>query len=103
MLSHGHYDHTGGLAEVLRPRGQPAAYVHPAAVKPKYSRSGAALPRNIGMPEGSSWQLQAAGARLGWTTAYAEIILGIWRTGEIPRAYPFRDRDLGGPFFVDAA
>jgi len=101
VLSHGHYDHTGGLAEVLRLPGQPAVYVHPAALKPKYSRSGAAPPRNIGMPEGSLRQLQAAGSRLVWTTAPAEIIPGVWCTGEIPRTYPFEDP--GGPFFVDAA
>ena len=101
VLSHGHYDHTGGLAEVLRLPGQPAIYVHPAALKPKYSRSGAGPHRNIGMPEGSLRQLQAADVRLVWTTTPTEIIPGVWCTGEIPRVYPFEDP--GGPFFADAA
>jgi len=101
VLSHGHYDHTGGLAEVLRLPGQPAVYVHPAALKPKYSRSGAGPHRNIGMPEGSLRQLEAADARLVWTTTPTEIIPGVWCTGEIPRVYPFEDP--GGPFFADAA
>jgi len=101
VLSHGHYDHTGGLAEVLRLPGEPAIYVHPAALKPKYSRAGAEPHRNIGMPEGSFRQLQGAGARLTWTTAPTEIIPGVWCTGEIPRVNGFEDP--GGPFFTDAA
>ena len=38
VLSHGHYDHTGGLAAVLDVARQATVYLHPAAVEPKFSR-----------------------------------------------------------------
>jgi metal-dependent hydrolase (beta-lactamase superfamily II) len=41
VLSQGHYDHTGSLAQVLGLIGQVAIFHHPAALKPKYSCPGA--------------------------------------------------------------
>ncbi len=49
VLSHGHYDHTGNLAKVLECAGQARLYLHPDAVKQRYSIHDA--PRAIGMPE----------------------------------------------------
>ena len=38
VLSHGHYDHTGGLAEALKTNRHVTVYAHPAAFAPKYAR-----------------------------------------------------------------
>lgn len=38
VLSHGHYDHTGGLAAVLDIAPRAIVYVHPAALWPKFVR-----------------------------------------------------------------
>ena len=35
VLSHGHYDHTGGLAQVLGLARRAEMYCHPAAVSPR--------------------------------------------------------------------
>ena len=37
ILSHGHYDHTGGLAAVLGVAAKARVYLHPAAIEPKFS------------------------------------------------------------------
>jgi 7,8-dihydropterin-6-yl-methyl-4-(beta-D-ribofuranosyl)aminobenzene 5'-phosphate synthase len=37
VLSHGHYDHTGGLKAVLELAPNARVYVHPAALEPKFS------------------------------------------------------------------
>ena len=39
VLSHGHYDHTGGLAILLRECSPSAIFLHPAALQPKYAKS----------------------------------------------------------------
>jgi 7,8-dihydropterin-6-yl-methyl-4-(beta-D-ribofuranosyl)aminobenzene 5'-phosphate synthase len=41
VLSHGHWDHTGGMREVLREIGHPVPVIaHPAALQPKYGSRG---------------------------------------------------------------
>lgn len=39
VLSHGHYDHTGGLADALRGNRPNPIYAHPDATKPKFARN----------------------------------------------------------------
>jgi 7,8-dihydropterin-6-yl-methyl-4-(beta-D-ribofuranosyl)aminobenzene 5'-phosphate synthase len=36
VLSHGHYDHTGGVSLGLRRAGKAVLYCHPGAVHPRY-------------------------------------------------------------------
>ena len=50
VLSHGHYDHTGGLADVLQAAPQAKVYAHPAALEPKYGRSDDGTTHDIGLP-----------------------------------------------------
>ena len=37
VISHGHYDHTGGLSSVLKIASKAKIYLHPAATEPKFS------------------------------------------------------------------
>lgn len=101
VISHGHYDHTGGLGEVLRLPGRPAVYLHPSALEDKFARRPAGSSRNIGMPEASRRALAELGDRIVRTRAPAEVAPGIVLTGEVPRNHPLED--VGGPFFRDAA
>ena len=50
VLSHGHYDHTGGLADVLRGDRPTVIYSHPNALKPKFARNKDGTSREIGIP-----------------------------------------------------
>jgi 7,8-dihydropterin-6-yl-methyl-4-(beta-D-ribofuranosyl)aminobenzene 5'-phosphate synthase len=59
-LSHGHYDHTGGLMDALAMTGAVDLYLHPAALEPKYDRDG----RAIGTPFPDADTLRAHTRRL---------------------------------------
>lgn len=98
VLSHGHYDHTGGLGDVLRlARGAPV-YAHPAAGKPKYARNPDGTGRDIGMPDRDEARDQAA---FVWVEGPIEVFEGLMLTGPVPRATDFED--TGGAFFKDSA
>ncbi|MDD3119700.1 MAG: MBL fold metallo-hydrolase [Victivallales bacterium] len=61
VLSHGHYDHTGGLDTALTVAPKSRLYFHPAGEQPKFSRAadGASL-REIGLSELSRRALATA-------------------------------------------
>jgi len=96
ILSHGHYDHTGGLCAVLKVVPDAVIYAHPAAVEPKYScKEGKVRP--IGM---SALTRQAINNhKIVWTEKPFNLCEGITLTGQIPRKSSFED--VGGAFFID--
>ncbi len=94
VLSHGHYDHTGGLADLLATHGPLDVFAHPAAFGPKFNRAGQA----IGSPLDETG-LASLGARLHLADGPTEIVPGLWSSGEIPRTTAFED--TGGPFYRD--
>jgi 7,8-dihydropterin-6-yl-methyl-4-(beta-D-ribofuranosyl)aminobenzene 5'-phosphate synthase len=127
VLSHGHYDHTGGIAAVCEQAAGARLFMHPAATEPKYTMNADGSSRWIGMKEGSLAAIGRAGneeardstagsGTIGqrriapsigihqrdviWTKAPCEVMNGIWVTGEIPRRTPFED--TGGQFYGDA-
>lgn len=100
ILSHGHYDHSGGLAHVVRSQ-RPVVYAHPAAFEPKFARRQDGTARDIGMPPMSQRALTANGVTVIATTAPTVVLQRLTVTGPIPRLTDFEDP--GGPFFLDAA
>ena len=54
VLSHGHYDHGGGLSAFFSRKGKFKLYAHPEAFKDKYHKEGIGK-RDIGIP----WSLEA--------------------------------------------
>jgi len=98
VLSHGHYDHTGGL-DAAATAEQADIYIHPAALEPKFTRQPMGQARYIGMPDSSRRILDQAQRRVIHTDKPTEILRGIHVTGPIPRATDFED--TGGEFFLD--
>lgn len=87
VLSHGHYDHTGGLAQVLERVVRPLpVYAHPGALEPKY-RAKASGVYPIGMPVSCLRAARGRAARLSLSTDAVVIAPGIRMTGEIPRIH----------------
>ena len=99
ILSHGHYDHTGGLPDVLPKMKSPVIYLHPAALQPRFSiRGGIAKPN--GMPAAASAALEdlpVPGCH--WVRQPVRLTAHIGLTGPIPRETAYED--TGGPFFLD--
>jgi 7,8-dihydropterin-6-yl-methyl-4-(beta-D-ribofuranosyl)aminobenzene 5'-phosphate synthase len=95
-LSHGHYDHTGGLSSVLNIAPTAKIYMHPAAIGQKFSKKPAGA-KMIGMSESTKTAIQ--GRHIVWTVAPARIFSGMSITGQVPRRSDFED--VGGAFFVD--
>ncbi len=99
VLSHGHFDHTGGLKTVLADATPPAVFLHPAALEPKYARRSDGSVRNIGMPHFDEARLRQK-TRLVFTEGPTEVCPGVYVTGPVPRGNEFEDKS--GPYFVDA-
>ena len=99
VLSHGHYDHTGGLPHVSAVAGDVAVYCHPAAVQPRYAiRNGRAA--SIQMPRAAMAALDRIDStRLHWISRPLQLTDQIGLTGPVPRETDYED--VGGPFFLD--
>ncbi|MBP7051020.1 MAG: MBL fold metallo-hydrolase [Phycisphaerae bacterium] len=100
VLSHGHYDHVGGLKKVLEIAPGVPVYLHPLALEAKYARR-ETNGQQIGMESEVSHILERRiDEGLGsFTDGPIEIIPGVWATGQIPRKSPFEN--TGGPFYRD--
>lgn len=91
MISHGHYDHTGGLPPVLKLKGPVPVYGHPSMFFERYwSKDGEK--RYIGIPYRRPF-LESLGARFQLNTGMVEVGPGVYLTGEIPRTTPFEKSD----------
>lgn len=99
VLSHGHYDHTGGLKALLPESGNPKVYAHSAAFLPKFACNLYGQSNSIGMPSSSLKSIQTHAGEVVFTERPTQITEGLFVTGEIPRVTDFED--TGGPFFQD--
>lgn len=101
VLSHGHYDHVGGLDRVLDLATQANVYLHPLAIKPKFSASNGTT-REVGVTSVLRDRL-ASRIRSGqgaYTETATLVFPGVTVTGSIPRANDFEG--TGGRFFLDS-
>jgi 7,8-dihydropterin-6-yl-methyl-4-(beta-D-ribofuranosyl)aminobenzene 5'-phosphate synthase len=99
VLSHGHYDHAGGIAYVIEQARDIDVYCHPAVVQPRYViRDGKASP--IGMPRGAGGALeQLPSVRLHWVLEPLMLTETVGVTGPVPRLTNYED--TGGPFYLN--
>lgn len=109
VLSHNHYDHTGGVEFLIDLYGSvPSIFAHPKTFRQSYARpkaggeerSGAAAARTFGFPYPLGLEgLQKRGIELTTNREPLEIHKNIWLSGEVPRNCPYED--VGKKFFLD--
>jgi 7,8-dihydropterin-6-yl-methyl-4-(beta-D-ribofuranosyl)aminobenzene 5'-phosphate synthase len=99
VLSHGHFDHVGGLEAALAVARQAALYLHPRAVEHKFTGTSPATTRRISVPFVETEEFLHDERRVYASRKPVEVVPGIWATGEIPRLNDYED--TGGPFFLN--
>lgn len=101
VLSHGHYDHTGGIPQVLQHANGLNLYCHSGVVQPRYALSNGTS-RAIHMPHAAMASIdKLPSRRLHWISKPCMLSENIGLTGVIPRKTDFED--TGGAFFLDPA
>jgi 7,8-dihydropterin-6-yl-methyl-4-(beta-D-ribofuranosyl)aminobenzene 5'-phosphate synthase len=91
VLSHGHYDHTGGLWSLLQTCGPKRVLAHPAVFAKRYAIR-ESVQHSIGIPYDEEF-LRGLGATFSYSDAFRELSPGIFLTGEVPRVTDFERGD----------
>lgn len=88
VLSHGHYDHCGGLADFPFQAGGAMVYLNPRAFSRKFTRDRNGAFREIGMPWKPGDSRESEG-RVAATGGKMEILPGVWTLEENGRFSSF--------------
>lgn len=101
-LSHGHYDHTGGVLGMVSRIPNCTVYAHPGIFTGRFTpdRENPGSSAAIGIPY-EKQVIETHCREVKLSREPREIIPGVFLTGEIPRVTGFED--TGGAFFLDAA
>jgi len=89
FLSHGHYDHTGGILEILKLTGEKEIIAHPDIFDKKFYLKGK-IKRYIGIPF-SKEIIEVNGGKFILVDQPYEFSKSILTTGEIPRTVAFEN------------
>jgi 7,8-dihydropterin-6-yl-methyl-4-(beta-D-ribofuranosyl)aminobenzene 5'-phosphate synthase len=99
VLSHGHYDHTGGLRHVVDQAPGIHVHCHPGVVQPRYSIH-LGISRPIKMPNASGVALNHLPEKQRhWVLQPAMLNGRVGLSGPIPRITAYEN--TGGPFYLD--
>ncbi|WP_457755911.1 MBL fold metallo-hydrolase [Thermodesulfatator indicus] len=90
-LSHGHYDHTGGLVELLKVKSPLDIYAHPDIFLERYWIK-EDIKKYIGIPF-PRFYLENLGAKFVLHREFQEIAPNVFSSGEVKRETPFEKID----------
>lgn len=91
-LSHGHLDHTGGLALALEQAPQVLIHLHPDAALPKYLVGEAGRTVPVGMPGPALTAIREKTSRCLFLTGVTRLTEHVFLTGQVPRKTAFENR-----------
>jgi 7,8-dihydropterin-6-yl-methyl-4-(beta-D-ribofuranosyl)aminobenzene 5'-phosphate synthase len=100
VLSHGHYDHTGGLVDALELARQAKLYAHPEAFERRFVRDDDGSSREVGIRDADADAVRGRGAEVVETLKPTEICEGLFVTGPVPRMTDYETTN--GSFFLDS-
>ncbi|MDD2851360.1 MAG: MBL fold metallo-hydrolase [Desulfuromonadaceae bacterium] len=94
VISHGHYDHAGGLIPLLEKYGPKKIYGHPSMFRSRYrvKDTGECYPISIPF---SREELETVGADFYFSKEFCTIAAGTYLIGEVPRVTDFETGDQG--------
>ena len=100
VVSHGHFDHTGGLEKAFETSGPVDLFIHPAAFAPRYFKG---RERVVREENGISRDVLRGKARGFLETSVPTLVReGVMVTGQVPRTADFEDTGVGGFIYLDA-
>ena len=95
FLSHGHHDHTGGLASILEIIGGVDISAHPDVFSIRYNvskKEGKEVKRFVGLKFQRAL-LESLGGKFDLSRDFREVTREMFLTGEVPRKTPFEKGD----------
>ncbi len=94
-ISHGHYDHTLGIPQVLSVKSPLKIIAHPDIFVNRFWVKPEIPPKFIGIPFKKEY-LESLGAQFQFIREWAEIDEGVYSTGEVPMKTNFEklDKDM---------
>ena len=101
VLSHGHFDHGGGVRELVDAAPSARLVLHPGALVPRWSLHKNGKVEPIGLQDRSLAALRAVPERSIWALAPLEVAPGVWASGPVPRRHPLEEAER--TFFLDTA
>ena len=101
VLSHGHYDHTGGVANALKTNRSVMVHAHRPLSPESSSAKGTVFRGRSGCPTRPSRPSETRAIVWSTSSSLPPCLKDLWRPVPVPRLTDFED--VGGPFYLDDA